>query len=260
VKAFIISLALLLLSVPLFSQSLAIEDNDWTYFVTTNESYPRSTIENRFRIARQSAFANNEIPSNTRTSKYIRYENGCFLIGIESDRVYKFSNEPFTPFFDNFIYLSYYNFETHSWNEKVGSYFNVGGTPVRCSIEIISSNVTEERRGDSVYYTFTNEGTASFIIAIGEITQQIDIQVISLPIQRYVPVDTLIETIGFPNKDIVDGVSWPNSKYLYGFSISPSAREGSIYKHFYFFNRYPYLVLSSSGGIIDGISYITISN
>ena len=259
-KAGLIISLILVLSAPLFPQPSNMEDGDWTYFITTNERYPHITIGDRSQRARQSAFARNEIPSNSRTNKYIRYGNGCFLIGLESDRVYKFSNAPFTPFYDNFIYLLYYDFENQSWNERVGSYFNVGGTPVRCSIEITSKNVTEERIGNSIYYTFTNEGTASFLVTLGEITQQIDIQVISLPIQRFISIDTLIETIGFPDKDIVDGVSWPDSKYLYGFSISPSARAGSIYKHFYFFRRYPYLVLSSYGGMIDGISYLTISN
>ena len=261
-KASLIISLLLVLSVPLFPQSSNMEDEDWTYFITSKESYPHIKIGNRLHMAHQSDLARNEIPANSRTNKYIRYGNGCFLISLESDRIYKFSNAPFKPFFDNnrCINISYYDFGNRSWNEKVGNYFNVGGTPVKCSIEITSNNVTEEKRGNSVYYTFTNEGTASFLVTLGEITQQIDIQVISLPIQRFISVDTLIETIGFPDKDIVDGVRWPDGNYLYGFYISPSAREGSIYKHFYFFRRYPYLVLSSSDGRIDGISYMPISN
>jgi hypothetical protein len=243
----------------IFAQTLNSEDKDWSYFVTTDDRYAYIKIMDTYSKIRSAAYDNNTTPADTRTYKYIEYGNGCFIIMIKSDRVYKFIDKPFKPWSDGFISIAYYDFGEKKWHSRIGSYFNVNGSPIRYAIEIKSDNVIEEKMGDSTYYTFTREGVASFIVTIGEISHQIDIQVISLPIRRYSPVDTVIETIGFPDKDLFEGVDWPRNEFRHGFSLAPYP-GGSIYKHFYFFKEYPYLVLSMLNGEIDDISYAPIEN
>ncbi|MDR1176393.1 MAG: hypothetical protein LBK83_13105 [Treponema sp.] len=243
----------------IFAQVLDSEDRDWSYFVTTDDANPDIKIMGDSDRASRAALTNNKIPANTRAHKYIEYGNGCFVIAVESDRVYKFSDEPFMPWSDEFIVVLYYDFGEQKWYNNVGSYFNVRGMLIKFVIEIKSDNVLEEKRDDSTYYTFISEGIASFVVTIGDAIQQVDIQVVSLPIKRNVSIDTIIETIGFPDKDIFDGVDWPRNEYRYGFSLAPEPGR-SIYKHFYFFRKYPYLVLSAVNNKIDDISYMWISN
>jgi hypothetical protein len=258
-RVFLTGFVFLLLCVNLFSQALGPEDKDWSYFVTTDDSYPQIKIWTNSDRVERAALVNSKVPANTRTHKYIEHGNGCFVIAIESDRVYKFSDEPFMPWSNTFLVVSYYDFGEQKWCNKVGNYFNIGGSPVKFAIETRSDNVIEEKKRDSAYYTFTKEGVASFVVTMGDITRQVDIQVISLPIKRNTPVDTMIEIIGFPDKDIFDGVDWPKNELRYGFSLAPEPGR-SIYKHFYFFKKYPYLVLSAVNNKIDDISYMWIDN
>jgi hypothetical protein len=256
VRVFLTGFVFLLPCVSLFSQALEPEDKDWVYFVTTDDSYPHFEIETNPDRNRRDSFIRGRVPANTRTHKYIKYGNGCFVIAIGSDRVYKFSDEPFMPWSGSFFAILYYDFGKQKWYNSIGSYFKAGDSLVKLAIEIRSDNVMEEKKGDSTYYTFIKEGVASFVITIGDVTQQIDIQVISLPIKRNVSIDTMIETIGFPDKDVNDSES---SRIVQGFFLAPESGR-SLYKHFYFFKKYPYLVLSAVNNKIGNIGYIEINN
>ncbi len=204
----------------------------------------------------RTAFEENRIPLDTRTRKYLSYGNGCFIISLSSDRIYKFNDRPF--FAENIVFIGvdYYDFEKQEWFERAGSFFNVNGTPVKHSIEIISDNVIEQKTGSYVFYSFIEEGEASFLVTIGEEKIQLDINVISLPFGLRTPIDTVIEMLGFPDADKEDGVSWPDSRWVHGFYFNPNPGR-SMYKHFYFYKKYPYLVLSKSSydDTIDGIAY-----
>ena len=233
--------------------------NVWTYYLTTTDYYPSVEILDKYWKTEKASFELNEVPKNTRTKKYITYSNGCFIISRDTDRVYKFKDQPFKPHTQEFINVYYYDFQKQQRIYPTGSYFNIDGSPVKYGIKVSDDSVDENEYGKYIYYTFNREGIISFNVTLGEIEETITIEVIELPFRLNSPVDTMVETIGFPDKKETDGVSWPDSRYVNGFFYSPKAGR-SIYKEFYFFKKYPYLVLSSDNDLVDGVSYARLND
>ena len=231
----------------------------WLYFLTTDDFYPSVEIMDFYRRIETSSFDMNALPKDTRTKKYVSYGNGCFVINRDTDRVYKFQNQPFKPHTQELVYVYYYDFQRQQRISPIGSYFNIGGSPVKYNISVSANNVDVYEYGEYRYYTFISEGIISFEITLGEIKETITIEVIELPFNLNSPVDTMIETIGFPDRKKTDGVSWPDSRYVNGFFYSPKAGR-SVFKDFYFFKKYPYLVLSCDNNLVDGVSYMRLDD
>ena len=225
-----------------------LKDQDvWEYYITTEDYYPSVIIMDKYSKMEKAAFNKNEIPNDTRTKKYINYGNGCFIILRDTDRVYKFNDKPFKPYTKELIIVYYYDFNEQKTVWATGNYFNINGLTDDKSVDVYEN-------GKYKYYTFNKAGIITFNVTIGELNETTTIEVIELPFPKYSSVDTIVETIGFPDIIKSDGVSWPDEKYVHGFYYKPKAGH-TIFKEFYFYKKYPYLVLSNSNNTIDGVTY-----
>ena len=69
-------------------------EENWAYYITAKNQNEANQFA--FEIWKEThnlqteAFKKNSIPDNTRTIKYLEYGNGCFVIQLQSDRLYKF--------------------------------------------------------------------------------------------------------------------------------------------------------------------------
>lgn len=226
----------------------------WTHYLTRTDKYSTSVklideyAEIKLHLKR------NEIPKNTRTSKYVKYGNGCFVISRKTDRVYKFNNQPFqTPM--ELIDVSYYDFVEQSFKFATGSYFNINGSAVKYNIATSDKSVEVHDYGKYHDYVFNQAGIITFDVTLGELNETITIEVIELPFPKNSSIDTLIETFGFPDRKEIGGVRWPDSRWVFGFYYTPKAGY-PIHKEFLFYKEFPYLVLSSSNNLVDGVSFI----
>jgi hypothetical protein len=233
-------------------------EETWAYFLEAKDRLSiYSEIYDITKENEKKALNKGEIPINTRTHKYMEYENGCFIIRIQSDRIYKFNDTSISSGID-FIQISYFDFEKREYIFNTGSYFNINNKPVKYSIIINSDNITERQISNKIYYVFNKSGKAIFSIIFNEISLLLDIDIIELPIKINSSVDTVIENIGLPDTVKGGGASWPNTKWVYGFLYSPSASKGIIWKDHYFYKKFPFLVLSVDNNKVDGIAYETL--
>ena len=217
-------------------------DKEWQKYFDEHEKYrsKKISIEMRIRDNINASLRRRIIPNDTRTIKFIPFENyGCFILNLDSDRIYKFKDSVFRTEDSEgrpFVFVYFYDFNKNENIYSRGSYFNINNELIRFKTEIINSSDVVEKVSNNL--VISNSGNIIFSVTIGVINYIVNIPVIDIPVSRNSTMDELIEILGFPKEDI-------DITTRYGVAIDS--------KTWLLFRNYPYMSIEyfRSGNIID---------
>ena len=185
---------------------------------------------------------NNVVPEDSDEYKYLQYDDGYFKIHWIPYE-YKLLNEEFH-YYSNNIQISYISFnrENQSRIKKEGSYFLINDNMLKIEFDCDNEYA---KLGDSNLFLFKKDGVSSVKISIGnELTTEVNISQITLPLSMYDDFDKLIELFGFEDYKKSYIVEWPDYKTIDGIFYDTRTNVKDIYVTHYFYKKYPYLCIS----------------